>query len=147
MNPFDTYGRDVFVQTERIPRTSLHELGSGYIVMCCKASGWTLIEHGTSIAGEMRSDWLVVDIKGQIIIDTREKADVQEETAGSSNAGELEGNIRQHTPQVYGDDGNSLEVANGTVFPRDGLSRRSGRILQSTKEALARWLRRSQETP
>lgn len=143
----DNHGQDVYVQTENIPRTSLHDLGNGYIVMCCKASGWTLIEKGTSIAGQTRADWLVVDVNGYKIIDTREKANVQEETPRSSDAGKLEGSIRPDTPQVHGNDGDSLEIANGTVLPRDGLSGRSRGVLQFTKEALARWLRRSQETP
>jgi len=73
---------DLFITTKDIPRTSIFDLPFNYELYCTRASGWMLVFHHldmtdtvTKVAGEYMGgdEWLVLDVKGHVILDSREK--------------------------------------------------------------------------
>lgn len=67
---------DLHITTEKIPRTSIFNLPYGVEVTCNRVSGWVLwSDDGTAkrkVAGEYDEHWLVLDVDGRIIVDSRE---------------------------------------------------------------------------
>lgn len=66
---------NLHVTTERIQRTSIFDLPYGFEVSCNRVSGWCLWKTDSNpvmIAGEYDSNWLVLDIDGHVIVDSRE---------------------------------------------------------------------------
>ena len=71
---------DLHVTTAEIPRSSIFNLPYGIEVSCCRATGWRLViahDDGTSdvLAGEYegRDKWLVLDVAGHVIVDSRKQ--------------------------------------------------------------------------
>ena len=89
---------DLFITTASIPRTSIFNLGHGLEVTCTRTGGWRLWDHSgrpTSnprlVAGEYDEldQWLVLDVAGHVIVDSRrtgdEQTDADAETPGGWN--------------------------------------------------------------
>ena len=72
---------DLHITTATIPRTSILNLPFGLEVSCNRVSGWQLWRHGIEVeqllAGEFDGpdQWLVLDIAGTVILDSRENKD------------------------------------------------------------------------
>ena len=65
---------DLYVTTEQIPRTRLFDLPYGLEVNCSRVTGWTLWDMNpppSEIAGEYDTNWLVLDVAGHVIVDSR----------------------------------------------------------------------------
>lgn len=73
---------DLFITTATIPRTSIFNLGYGLNVSCSRAAGWRLWDYSrdsrnpTLLAGEYEEPdkWLVLDVAGNLIVDSRREA-------------------------------------------------------------------------
>ena len=72
---------DLFITTENISRTSIFNLPFSLMVTCTRVGGWELwdISSGFSdavrLAGEYDNNWLVLDVAGHVILDSRKKED------------------------------------------------------------------------
>lgn len=74
---------DLHVTTAEIPRTSIFNLPYGLQVTCSRVSGWQLWRDASRpqdwklLAGEYDSldKWLVLDVNGYVILDSRREAD------------------------------------------------------------------------
>ncbi len=76
---------DLHITTAEIPRTSIFNLPYGLRVTCSRVSGWELWQYRDSpgqlrceptlIAGEYDGpgEWLVLDVAGHVIVDSRER--------------------------------------------------------------------------
>lgn len=68
---------DVHVTTAQIERTSIFDLPYGIELTCNRVSGWSLwntnTQKGTLLGGEYSGKWLVVDVDGHVIVDSRTK--------------------------------------------------------------------------
>ena len=79
---------DLYVTTATIPRTSIFNLPYGLEVSCNRVNGWSLWDmnqtqppvvpavgnppsRGVEIAGEYSRKWLVLDVAGHVIVDSR----------------------------------------------------------------------------
>lgn len=70
---------DVHITTEKIPRASIFNLPYGLAVHCTRVSGWQLwdmsdgIHNAKLLAAEYEDlrKWLVIDVDGHVIIDSR----------------------------------------------------------------------------
>ena len=68
---------DLYVTTEEIPRTSIFDLPYGFSVECSRQTGWTLSFTNLDtmgmrvVAGEYNDNWMVLDVKGHVIVDSR----------------------------------------------------------------------------
>lgn len=78
---------DLYVTTAKIPRTRMSSLPFGYQVTCDRVCGWELwFRDGSDMrtwenrAGEfaLPSEWLVLDVNGVIIVDSRRDEDEEE---------------------------------------------------------------------
>lgn len=72
---------DLYITTERIPRTSISDLPHSLMVLCTRAGGWELWErydrHERPLAQEYCGEggnWLVLDVAGAVIVDSRPAA-------------------------------------------------------------------------
>ncbi len=71
---------DLFITTAGIARTSIFNLPYGLEVTCSRVTGWKLWLHPDSggpeqlLAGEyaLPEQWLVLDVAGQVIVDSRD---------------------------------------------------------------------------
>jgi hypothetical protein len=77
---------DLHITTAEIERTSVFNLPYGLQVTCTRTGGWELWDmnatqpgggrikpsRGVLIAGEYSSKWLVLDVAGVVIVDSRE---------------------------------------------------------------------------
>ena len=81
MTPKRNY-HDLHITTASIPRTSIARLPFELMVTCTRTAGWELWRPGppgrnqdTLLAGEYAdpSAWLVLDVDGVVIIDSRRK--------------------------------------------------------------------------
>jgi hypothetical protein len=85
---------DLHITTATIPRTSIFNLGYGLEVTCTRARGWALWNHWSGkdelLAGEYEEEenWLVLDVGGHVIVDSRRREFVGAE---SVPVGELPG--------------------------------------------------------
>lgn len=78
---------DLHITTAKIPRTSIFNLPYGLQVQCSRVSGWQLWETATRLfdwrllAGEYDrpEDWLVLDVNGHVIVDSRGREPEPEE--------------------------------------------------------------------
>lgn len=78
---------DLHITTAKIPRTSVFNLPYGLQVQCTRVSGWQLWQSATRIqdwkllAGEYDKpeDWLVLDVDGHVILDSRRDPEPGEE--------------------------------------------------------------------
>lgn len=74
---------DLYITTENIPRTSIFNLPYCLTVMCSRVTGWQLWDlsggyiGGIVLAGEYEGPgkWLVLDVNGHVIVDSRRPAD------------------------------------------------------------------------
>ena len=79
---------DLYITTAQIPRTSVSRLPYGLQVTCTRVAGWELWDmnqmqrperlppsRGVLLAGEYGGPgkWLVLDVAGHVIIDSRER--------------------------------------------------------------------------
>jgi hypothetical protein len=66
---------DLYVTTEAIPRTALFDLPFNLMVICHRTCGWELRDQkrDVPIAGEYHENWLVLDVNGTVIIDSRKE--------------------------------------------------------------------------
>ena len=70
---------DLHITTEKIPRTSIFNLPFNLMVTCTRVGGWELwdtsagISNSVRLAGEYEYDWLVLDVAGHVILDSRKK--------------------------------------------------------------------------
>lgn len=66
---------DLFITTQDIKRTSIFNLPYGLFVTCNRTSGWELWKgignDATLLAGEYDEKWLVLDVAGHTIVDSR----------------------------------------------------------------------------
>lgn len=70
---------DLYVTTKDIPRTKLFNLPYGLIVMCSRVTGWELVDAKNGLrtaellGGEYEGPdkWLVLDVSGHVITDSR----------------------------------------------------------------------------
>ena len=66
---------DLHITTEAIPRTSISNLPFGVELVCNRVGGWTLWSgKDHQLAGEYGSNWLVLDVAGVVILDSRQNA-------------------------------------------------------------------------
>jgi hypothetical protein len=79
--PVPSY-HDLHITTADIPRTSIFNLPYGLEVSCCRTAGWQLreqvrVDTTRLLAGEYddRGKWLVLDVAGHVIVDSRRDAD------------------------------------------------------------------------
>lgn len=64
---------DLHITTAGISRRSIFDLPYGLQVTCTRVSGWQLWRYPDSgLAGEYDGPWLVLDVNGHTIVDTRE---------------------------------------------------------------------------
>lgn len=85
---------DLFITTATIPRTSIFSLGYGLRVTCTRAAGWRLWDASKRpdnpmlLAGEYdeHHQWLVLDVGGMVIVDSRRDAYVGAASTGSADA-------------------------------------------------------------
>lgn len=67
---------DLHITTKDIERTSLSDLPHGYEVSCNRVSGWCLWKRSVLVAGEYDAPrWLVLDVAGHVIVDSRPEED------------------------------------------------------------------------
>lgn len=81
---------DLYITTAQIPRTRLWDLPYGLEVYCTRTTGWELRDvnqtlrpdglpssRGVLLAGEYDGleKWLVLDVAGHVILDSREPDD------------------------------------------------------------------------
>lgn len=74
-SPPPTY-HDLHIRTETVPRTRIADLPYGYQVTCSRVAGWQLwlvaeMTRERLIAGEYDDEWLVLDVNGYVIVDSR----------------------------------------------------------------------------
>lgn len=68
---------DLYITTAGIPRTRLSGLPYGLEVLCNRVCGWRLYrwhDRGGEpdlLAGEYDGEWLVLDVNGTVIVDSR----------------------------------------------------------------------------
>lgn len=65
---------DLHITTATTPRTSISALPYGHEVTCTRPRGWSLwAGNGSLLAGEFEgpSLWLVLDVAGHVILDSR----------------------------------------------------------------------------
>lgn len=70
---------DLHITTAEIPRTSIFNLSYGLQVNCTRVTGWQLWDTATRLddwrllAGEYEGPgkWLVLDVDGHVIVDSR----------------------------------------------------------------------------
>lgn len=74
---------DLHITTADIPRTSIFNLPYGFEVKCMRTTGWVLYDNGArmsphlpvqeprQLAGEYDRNWLVLDVDGVVICDSR----------------------------------------------------------------------------
>jgi hypothetical protein len=73
---------DLHITTEKIPRTSIFNLPYNVDVICSRVAGWQVwdVSRGTHnerlVAGEFDLSWLVLDVAGHVIVDSRAAADL-----------------------------------------------------------------------
>jgi hypothetical protein len=68
---------DLHITTAKIPRTSIFDLSFLLQVTCTRVGGWQIWGHPDGseailLAGEFDSNWLVLDVGGHVIVDSRE---------------------------------------------------------------------------
>lgn len=75
---------DLYITTATIPRTRLFNLPFALMVTCTRVGGWELLDCSKGIAearilaGEYAGPaWLVLDVNGHTIVDSRRAADAQ----------------------------------------------------------------------
>jgi hypothetical protein len=74
---------DLHITTAKIPRTSIFNLPFGLEVSCNRVSGWCLWHTDQDrprsepelLAGEYENKWLVLDVAGHVIVDSRRDTD------------------------------------------------------------------------
>lgn len=86
---------DLHITTEAIPRTSIFNLPYGVHVTCNRVAGWQVVDMngvtrdprgrlpeswGVILAGEYDDRWLVLDVAGHVITDSRPGPDSDSET-------------------------------------------------------------------
>jgi hypothetical protein len=70
---------DIHITTEKIFRTSIFNLPFNLMVTCTRVGGWELwdtsggISTAVLLAGEYDDSWLVLDVAGHVILDSRKK--------------------------------------------------------------------------
>ena len=77
---------DLHITTAEIPRTSIFNLPYGLQVQCTRVSGWELwvtateLRNWRQLAGEYAhpDKWLVLDVEGHVIVDSRREPDQEE---------------------------------------------------------------------
>lgn len=84
---------DLHITTAEIERTSIFNLPYGFRVECQRTTGWLLYDSGVRmsphlaepppriLAGEYegRDKWLVLDVAGHVIVDSRRDSDDDDE--------------------------------------------------------------------
>jgi hypothetical protein len=92
---------DLHITTEKIERTSIFNLPYGFQLQCQRTTGWVLWDTGVrfsphlkeqepgEVAGEYGDNWLVLDVDGHVILDSRnrppEPEDVDPEPESPAN--------------------------------------------------------------
>ena len=63
----------LYITTEEIQRTSIFNLPFNLAIICTRTAGWELrdMKADKAIAGEYSDCWLVLDVDGHIILDSR----------------------------------------------------------------------------
>ena len=76
---------DLFITTKDIDRTSIFDLPYNYRVECQRTTGWILTHTNLDtmntivIASEYDDEnWLVLDVKGYVIVDSRKQGENDE---------------------------------------------------------------------
>lgn len=64
---------NLHVTTEDIPRTSIFNLPYGLQVVCNRVGGWSLIDGVNILAGEYDDKWLILDVNGTEIVNSRDR--------------------------------------------------------------------------
>jgi hypothetical protein len=70
---------DLHITTETISRMSIFNLPFNLIVTCTRTGGWELwdatggLKDAKLLAGEYNSNWIVLDVNGFILVDSRVK--------------------------------------------------------------------------
>ena len=70
---------DLYIATAEIPRTRLFDLPYGLEIACTRTTGWQLwqtaseIARWTLLAGEYDDKWLILDVAGQVIVNSRDR--------------------------------------------------------------------------
>lgn len=70
---------DLYITTNEIPRTSISDLPFGVEVSCDRTTGWVVYykqfkKEPVCMGSEFdEENWLVLDVKGTIIVDSRSK--------------------------------------------------------------------------
>lgn len=65
--------QELYITTKDMKRTSISDLPFGHMVTCNRVGGWELwLGEETRLAGEYEPEhWLVLDVDGQVICDSR----------------------------------------------------------------------------
>lgn len=79
---------DLHITTADLPRTSIFNLAYGLEVTCTRVAGWRLWNNSertspwlgapsepTLVCGEYDGKWLVLDVAGHVIVDSRKRSD------------------------------------------------------------------------
>jgi len=82
---------DLHVTTAEIERTSIFHLPYGLAVQCSRVSGWQLwrtamsMRDWTLLGGEYEGPdrWLVLDVAGTVIVNSRDREESPEEVVSS----------------------------------------------------------------
>jgi hypothetical protein len=70
---------DLHITTEHIPRTPIFNLPFSLMVTCTRTGGWELwnvsegIAKAKLVAGEYSELWMVLDVDGTVIVDSRKQ--------------------------------------------------------------------------
>lgn len=62
---------DLYVTTETIIRRRLFDMPFDYHVSCSRVGGWSLFFREREVAGEFHRAWLILDVNGEVVIDSR----------------------------------------------------------------------------
>jgi hypothetical protein len=75
---FPSY-HDLFITTEGLERTSIFNLPFNMLVQCSRVDGWQIWHKPDPrrdyvlLAGEFDPKWLVLDVGGHVIVDSRKQ--------------------------------------------------------------------------
>lgn len=61
---------DLHITTAFIPRTSIFNLPFNLMVTCTRLGGWELWESQVLLAGEYSQNGLILDVDGNVIVDS-----------------------------------------------------------------------------
>ena len=87
--------RDLWITTAQIKRERLSRLPYSLLLTCTRTAGWELwnitngLHRGELLAGEYAGpeDWLVLDVDGCVIADSRRRAALDRMTEDASGTG------------------------------------------------------------